>query len=56
MRAGMVHLVFGVVLVVAGYLADTYIKGFFWVGAYIVGALEIVRGVIIMIRMRKLLE
>ncbi len=54
MRAGIVHIVFGVALLVGGYLADTYIEGLYWIGAYIVGGLEILQGVRVIVRYKRM--
>jgi hypothetical protein len=50
MRSGIVHLVFGLALVAGGYAATMYFPGFYWFGAYIVGGIEIVRGIVIAAR------
>ncbi len=54
MRSGMVHLVFGVLLIGGGYAAGMYFQGFYWLGAYIVGGIEILRGIVIMARVSRL--
>lgn len=54
MRAGIVHIVFGVALLVGGYLADTYIEGLYWIGAYIVGGLEILQGIRVIVRYKRM--
>jgi len=56
MRAGVVHLVFGVAFIVGGFLADTYIPGLYWIGAYIVGGLEIIQGIRVILRYRKMMS
>lgn len=54
MRHGIVHLVFGLALLAGGYAATTYFPGFYWFGAYIVGAIEILRGIAIMARVSRM--
>jgi len=56
MRAGVAHIVFGCLLLIGGYVADTYVTGLYWFGAYIVGAIEILRGIVGMIRARRLMQ
>jgi hypothetical protein len=64
MRAGIVHFVLGVIIVILGYVANVYFSSFrmddgrmltvYWWAAYPVGAFEIIRGIVIMARVRKL--
>ncbi len=54
MRSGIVHLVFGVALVIGGYAAGMYFPGFYWFGAYIVGGIEIIRGIAIVARVSRM--
>jgi hypothetical protein len=54
MRAGIVHLVFGVALLAGGYAAGRYFPGFYWFGAYVVGGIEVVRGIVIMVRVLRM--
>ena len=54
MRSGVVHLVFGLALIVGGYEAGVYFHGFYWIGAYIVGAIEVIRGIAIVVRVSRM--
>jgi len=52
MRSGVGHIVFGVILLVAG-LAVTYMSDqVFWWGAIVVGIIEIIRGIVYALRAR----
>jgi hypothetical protein len=54
MRSGIVHVVFGLALVAGGYAADLYFNGFYWIGAYVVGGIEIVRGIVMVARVSRM--
>ena len=66
MRAGIVHIVLGVALVIGGYLANTYLGVFhtedggtvtvYWWAAYFVGGFEVLRGIVMAWRARRMLQ
>jgi hypothetical protein len=55
MRAGTIRIIFGIALIVGGYAADSYFTGLYWFGAYIVGVIEIIHGIVIIVRTRRLM-
>lgn len=52
MRAGVSHIVFGVILLGAGLAVTMMSDQVYWWGAIAVGAFEIVRGIVIALRAR----
>jgi hypothetical protein len=58
MRGAVMQIVLGVVFIVGGYLADTYLSTpnvtVYWWGAYIAGGLFLLQGVRALMRAQKL--
>ena len=43
-RAGLIRVIIGVLLIVAGFVAPMVVPGIQWWGAFIVGAYFVIRG------------
>jgi len=50
MRPGLIRVIIGVLLLVAGYVAPMFVHGIQWWGAYLLGAYYIVRGGYMMVQ------
>ena len=52
MRSGVSHIIFGVILLVAGVAVTMMSQEVYWWGAIVVGVIEIIRGIVISLRAR----
>jgi hypothetical protein len=49
-RPGVSHIVFGVLLLAAGAGVTLYSEVVYWYGAIIVGVIEIIHGIVVLVR------
>jgi len=53
MRPGLGHLLFGLVLLAAGAAVTVLSEQVVWYGAIVVGVIEVLRGIVLLVRTRR---